>query len=166
MDGLTLRPEGAGFDGISGEGLEDQDFREMIWSTASIFRHRFPNHDFDVELPDHPVKVSSETMGLGGVLPHLFSRVVNTSSSGLLVHIRGELLPEGFSLSVRGHLREFGWTDDDFFHPVSSPEGESKNLRSHGLEFIEEFVQSCGASVQVSEEPALGTKIELHLRFS
>jgi PAS domain S-box-containing protein len=127
------------------------------WST----RHRL-----EITLTEAETLLNVDKEKLGQVLENIISNAIKYSPEGSLIHIRGELVPEGYRLAVAD--QGIGMTEaqvakvfEKFYRADLSPAAvDGVGL---GMSFVKHLVEALGGEIRVASTPGRGTTVTLIL---
>jgi signal transduction histidine kinase len=138
-----------------------------IFSQAKPFLETWSTrHRLEITLADEETVLNVDMGKLGQVLENIISNAIKYSPEGSLIHIRGELVPEGYRLAVAD--QGIGMTEaqvakvfEKFYRADLSPAAvDGVGL---GMSFVKHLVEALGGEIRVASTPGRGTTVTLIL---
>ncbi len=138
------------------------DFGESINRVVPFFKEQSAKHEYEVVLPEEPVKVNVDTEKMEQVLKNLLSNAVKYSPDGGVIRVKTDFLEDHYQVSVEDH--GIGMTPDqvdkifDKFYRVdaSNTAIEGTGL---GMSIVKYIVEAHGGEVWVESELGKGTTV-------
>lgn len=156
----------------AGEGLS---FNLAPCTVKDIFRQAKPflenwstRHRLDVSLAEEETLLNVDRGKMGQVLENIVSNAIKYSPEGSLVRIRGDLVPEGYRISVADQgigmtAEQAAKVFEKFYRADAHTAAGGVGL---GMSMVRHIVEAFGGTIRVESAPGRGTTVTFTLPVS
>ncbi|HVJ21344.1 MAG TPA: HAMP domain-containing sensor histidine kinase [Polyangiaceae bacterium] len=149
--------------------LEECDARDVVRASMELFEPTAPSHEFVIEVPDQPLRLTCDPARIEQVLNNLVSNAIKYSPRGgrILASLRREDGSVSLSVADEG-LGIMPEDIDHVFDPFRRAGRSSEAIAGVGLGLFvaRRIVEAHGGRIAVTSRPGKGSKFTVELPVS
>ena len=148
--------------------LQEADLTVLLKKAFNYYKIHEPEYSFELILPkgaDDPI-INVDSKRICQTLENLLSNAVKYSPKESLIVLKGELVPEGWKISVKDH--GIGMSQDqsskifDKFYRANPSNSKVEGL-GLGMSIVRQIIEEHSGTIHIESSLGTGTTITLHL---
>jgi len=150
--------------------FQETDFADVLRKITSYYQLHEMGHSFELVLPPEPCNpsITIDRHRINQVLENILSNAVKYSPQGGQVILRGEIVPEGWKVSLKDD--GLGMTPEqlsrvfDKFYRADAKNAKTEGL-GLGMSIVKYVVEAHGGNINVTSTQGKGTTVFFYLPY-